>query len=471
MDFSFPWRSRSYESVNASCPVVFDNKVFISASYRTGGALLEIRPDFTHNVLWTTQEFGLHFNTPIYRDGYLYGFDGRNEPDASLACVDVSTGKVVWREIREWNETLGGRQQPVSIYRGSLLAVDGSFSVPRRAGTPAVAGSDAEGLQGDLPSMALSRRASRGACRCSVADCSTSCRTRARSLESTDRDCSVTTFAPEVVDNARMTGARLAIVMVVALSASLHAQWLNYPTRGVPRTLDGKPDLSAPAPRAADGKPDLSGIWQLEPRPCDASECQTDYVPAAEFINFGAKLPGGLPYQPWAATLVKERTEQLGKDDPVGLCRPGGALRILTFPPFRKFLQMPGLFVILSERDVTYRQIFMDGRPLPDDPTPTFNGYSVGRWDGDTLVVTSNGFREGTWLDRNGSPMSDAAKLTERYRRVNYGRLEIDVTLDDPKVYTRPWTVTLTQLIVLDTELLDYHCMDNERDAARLVGK
>jgi hypothetical protein len=235
--------------------------------------------------------------------------------------------------------------------------------------------------------------------------------------------------------------------------------------------LDGKPDLAAPAPRTADGKPDFSGIWQLEPRPCDAAECQVDYVPAAEFVNFGAKLPGGLPYQPWAATLVKERTEQLGKDDPVGLCRPGGALRILTFPPFRKFLQMPDLFVILSERDVTYRQVFMDGRPLPEDPTPTFNGYSVGRWDGDTLVVTSNGFRDGTWLDRNGSPMSDAAKLTERYRRVNYGRVEIDVTLDDPKVYTRPWTVTLTQVIVLDTELLDYHCMDNERDAARLVGK
>ena len=157
--------------------------------------------------------------------------------------------------------------------------------------------------------------------------------------------------------------------MVLALSASLHAQWLNYPTRGVPRTLDGKPDLAAPAPRTADGKPDLSGIWQLEPRPCQIELiARQTMCPAAEFINFGAKLPGGLPYQPWAATLVKERTEQLGKDDPVGLCRPGGALRILTFPPFRKFLQMPGLFVILSERDVTYRQIFMDGRPLPDDP-------------------------------------------------------------------------------------------------------
>ena len=127
VDFSFPWRSRSYESVNASCPVVFDNKVFISASYRTGGALLQIDPDFSHKVLWTTQEFGLHFNTPIYRDGYLYGFDGRNEPDASLACIDVATGKVAWRETPEWNETVGGRQVTVGTYRGSLLAVDGSY--------------------------------------------------------------------------------------------------------------------------------------------------------------------------------------------------------------------------------------------------------------------------------------------------------------------------------------------------------
>jgi outer membrane protein assembly factor BamB len=131
VDFSFPWRSRSYESVNASCPVIFDNKVFVSASYRTGGALLEIRPDFTHRVMWTTQEFGLHWNTPIYRNGFLYGFDGRNEPDASLACVDAANGKVVWRSTPEWNETFtaGGtkRQQLLGAYRGSLLAVDGQF--------------------------------------------------------------------------------------------------------------------------------------------------------------------------------------------------------------------------------------------------------------------------------------------------------------------------------------------------------
>ena len=131
VDFSFSFRSRSFESVNASCPVVFDNKVFISASYRTGGALVEVRPDFTHRVVWTTQEFGLHFNTAIYRDGYLYGFDGRNEPDASLACVDAATGKVIWRETPEWTDTIEmrgtSREQLTGTYRGSLMAVDGAF--------------------------------------------------------------------------------------------------------------------------------------------------------------------------------------------------------------------------------------------------------------------------------------------------------------------------------------------------------
>lgn len=267
-----------------------------------------------------------------------------------------------------------------------------------------------------------------------------------------------------------MKSAPYLIALLLAAGVSVTAQWLNYPTRGVPRTLDGKPDLTAPAPRGPDGKPDFSGIWQLQARPCGPEGCG-DYPAAAEFLNFGAALPGGLPYQPWAATLVKERTAQLGRDDPVGFCKPAGALRILTFPPYRKFLQLPDLFVILSERDVTYRQIFMDGRQLPDDPTPTPNGYSIGRWDGDALVVTSQGFRDGTWIDRNGSPMSDVAKLTERFRRVNYGRVEIDVTVDDSKVYTKPWTVTLVQQIVLDTELLDYHCTDNERDAKHMVGK
>jgi hypothetical protein len=265
---------------------------------------------------------------------------------------------------------------------------------------------------------------------------------------------------------------RFLLAATLAMSASVDAQWLNYPSRGVPRTADGRPDLAAPAPRLPDGRPDFSGIWQLEPdSTCPPVGCQVDYQPGVEFRNMGGRMPGGLPYQPWAAALVKERTEQLGKDDPVGLCRPGGAVRILTFPPYRKFLQMPDVFVILSERDVTYRQIFLDGRPLPDNPSPTFNGYSIGRWEGDTLVVETNGLRDGTWLDRAGSPISEAARMTERFRRVNYGLVEIDLTIDDARVYTRPWTVTLRQRIVLDTELLDYHCTDNEKSAERLVGK
>jgi len=265
----------------------------------------------------------------------------------------------------------------------------------------------------------------------------------------------------------------LGAAATLAMTATLDAQWLNYPTRGVPRGADGKPNLSAPAPRTTDGKPDFSGIWQLEPEgPCPEIGCQVDYKAAREFRNIGARLPGGaLPYQPWAAALVKERTAQLGKDDPVGFCKPGGAVRLLTFPPYRKFIQLPDLVILLSERDVTYRQIFLDGRPLPNDPDPTFNGYSTGRWEGDALVVETNGLRDGMWLDRNGSPMSDAAKMTERFRRVNYGRLEIDLTIDDRKVYTRPWTVTLVQRLVLDTELLDYHCTDNEKSGPHMVGK
>jgi hypothetical protein len=268
---------------------------------------------------------------------------------------------------------------------------------------------------------------------------------------------------------SRVSRYWLALAGVILAASMVDAQWLKYPTPGVPRHPNGQPNLDASAPRTADGHPDLSGIWQLAAR-CPPQGCE-DYAAGPEFGNLGATLPGGLPYQPWAADLVKQRAAQLGRDDPVAFCRPAGAVRILTFPPPRKILQLPGEFVILSERDVTFRQIFTDGRPLPTDPVSTPNGYSVGKWEGDALVVQTNGLRDGTWLDRRGSPLTDAAKMTERFRRVNYGRLEIDLTIDDPKAYTRPWTVTLTQLILLDTELLDYHCTDNEKDAGHAVGK
>jgi hypothetical protein len=185
----------------------------------------------------------------------------------------------------------------------------------------------------------------------------------------------------------------------------------------------------------------------------------------------GASLKGGLPYQPWAADLVNQRAAELGRNDPVAWCKPAGAVRLWTYPPPRKIIQLPGLVLVLSERDVGFRQIFTDGRPLPKDPDPSWNGYSSGKWEGDTLVVQTIGFRDGIWLDRNGSPMTDAAKMTERFRRVNYGRLEIEVTIDDPKAYTRAWSFKLNQGILLNTELLDYYCLDNERDFGHMVSK
>jgi hypothetical protein len=261
----------------------------------------------------------------------------------------------------------------------------------------------------------------------------------------------------------------LAACLAACLNAAVDAQWLNYPAPGVPRLADGRPDLNAPAPRTADGKPDLSGIWYVKLPGSDPASAE--YAAGPEFFNIGSSLPGGLPYQPWAAALVKTRMERFAKDDPIGICKPIGAVRLLTLPPPRKFVQLPHLFLILSERDVTYRQVFLDQRPALVDPEPTWNGYSTGRWEGDSLVVQTIGFRDDSWLDRNGSPMTSAARLTERLRRVNYGRVEIELTVDDPKAYTRPWTVRLTQVLAPDTELLDYHCMDNEKDAGRLLAK
>ena len=260
------------------------------------------------------------------------------------------------------------------------------------------------------------------------------------------------------------------LVLVLA-SVTLSAQWLNYPTPGIPRSPDGKPDLHAPPPRGPDGKPDLSGIWQAEDnRPCPAGGCTDMNVPQ-EFVNIGWGIKGGLPYQPWAAELVKQRMAQNGMDDPTSHCLPGGPVKGHTERLLRKIVQAPDLILILNERNVSYRQIFTDGRPLPQDPNPSFSGYSSGRWEQDTLVVHTNGLRDGLWLDRSGSPLTDAAKLTERFRRLNFGKLEVEVTLDDPKAYTAPWTVTVTHLILPDSELLDYNCLENEKDGVHLVGK
>jgi hypothetical protein len=265
--------------------------------------------------------------------------------------------------------------------------------------------------------------------------------------------------------------AALSVMAFAAFGASAAAQWLNYPTAGVPRTPDGKPDLSAPAPRAPDGKPDLSGMWEMEAnRPCPPEGC-SDQRASNEFLDLGRSLKGGLPYQPWAAEMMKTRAAERRAEDPLARCLPIGPIRLHTFTGFKKIGQTPGLVVLLYEYNASFRQILTDGRPLPEDPNPAWNGYSSGKWDGDALVVQTIGFRDGLRFDMTGNFMSDAAKMTERFRRVNYGNLEIEVTVDDPKTYTRPWTVTLKHTLALDTEMLDYMCLENEKDLKHLVPK
>jgi hypothetical protein len=259
-----------------------------------------------------------------------------------------------------------------------------------------------------------------------------------------------------------------ALVFGLLLSP-LSGQWISYPTAGVPRTADGKPDLAAACPRTADGKPDLSGLWVMQPNRNATPNFPGCEPTAEEFANIGWSLKDGLPYQPWAADLVKTRRAELRLHDPLSYCLPTGPVRLHTWSTPRKVIQAPGLLVILNELNASYRQIFTDGRPLPGDPNPSWNGYSSGKWEGDTLVVQTGGFRDGLWLDSTGNPMTDAAKLTERFRRVDFGHMEIEITLDDPKAYTKPWTIKLHHSIKLDTDLLDFICTENEKDTSHFL--
>ena len=266
----------------------------------------------------------------------------------------------------------------------------------------------------------------------------------------------------------RIVGVILFFVLTLIPAG---AQWLHYPTAGAPRLPGGAPNLGAPAPRTQGGVPDLSGIWIAEEnRPCPPYNCD-DMLTPQEFWDIGWSLKSGLPYQPWVNALIKQRGETHGMGDPTARCLPGGIVKTYTDPLLRKVVQVPGLIIILTERNASYRQIFTDGRPLPEDPQPSANGYSSGTWEGDTLVVRTSGFQDGIWLDRKGSPLTEAATLTERFRRVNYGKLNIDLTVDDPKAYTAPWTVTLHQNLKPDTDLVDYVCLENEKDQRHFVGK
>jgi len=283
----------------------------------------------------------------------------------------------------------------------------------------------------------------------------------------------------------RLVTAALLILGTLLASTPLAAQWFKYPTAGVPRKADGSVNMSASAPRLADGKPDFSGIWttgdpnvrrteglsspkevvgpknsqSANERPEDPSAITA----SRQMSNIGVDLPGGLPYQPWLVPIVKERTDNLAKDDPHIKCLPDNFLRAYGLPHLLKFVHTPSLLVVLDEMNAGYRQVFTDARPLPEDPTPSWQGYSSGRWSGDTLVIDTIGLRDDTWIDWNGSVLTPAAKVREQIRRPDFGHLEIQVTVDDPKAYTKPWTVALRQRIVVGTELIDEICLENEQ--------
>ena len=252
--------------------------------------------------------------------------------------------------------------------------------------------------------------------------------------------------------------SRIGLVIFL-MGVPLCAQWLKVPDKSIPRTKDGKPDMAAPAPHKADGKPDLEGIW---------------IVPGPKYLqNLAADLkPEDVPMQPWALALTKERmTGVHAGEESDANCLPQGVPKINVTPVPFKIVQNPDEVIILYEAFGIYRQIFMDGRELPKDPNPSWMGYSVGKWDKDSLVITTSGFNGKAWLDQQGHPQTEDGVVTERLRRPDFGHLNIEVTINDPKAYTKPWTITEGMNLLADTDLLEFVCNENNRDIPHLPHK
>ena len=289
-----------------------------------------------------------------------------------------------------------------------------------------------------------------------------------------------------LVPMTRLASALALIVFPIALSA----QWPDYPSQGVPKLPDGKPNLNAPPPRTADGHVDFSGVWENVrgnigrppvgfPAPDPALDGPPppppppSGPPTATFFNIGAGFPGGqLPMLPWAFQLLHKRMDENDKDNPDAHCLPMGLMQLHEHPQPRKIVQTPAVTVIIYEANSGLRQIFTDGRTLPpDDAQPWWYGYSVGHWEGDTLVVETSGFRDDVWLDIYGSPMTNKGRMIERYRSPTFGKLDIEITISDPSAYTKPFTVSIHQQIMLNTDLIEFICSENEKSDAHLVGK
>jgi hypothetical protein len=255
----------------------------------------------------------------------------------------------------------------------------------------------------------------------------------------------------------------LLSLIILFFTAPASGQWLNRPDPRTPRTADGKPNLSAPAPKKADGRPSLAGIWvrvplDLPPRPFGTPNTLSDRLVDGSSIAM----------QPWAEALFKERSEKnLGGGRPSERCLPHGIPDAMLPGALFKFIETPGVTLLLYEEFNHYRQIFTDGRPFPDDPQPTWFGYSVGRWEGDTFVVETRGFNDQTWLDDSGHPHTEAMHTTERFRRKDFGHMDLIVMIDDAKAYAKPWSVSIPLQLLPDTELIEDVC-DNERDSVHI---
>ena len=259
-----------------------------------------------------------------------------------------------------------------------------------------------------------------------------------------------------------------ALAVCATGSATLLGQWPDVRVLPTPLLPDGKPNLNAPAPRTADGKPDFSGTWRgVNPaagrRGAPPIEQPPGTPPFANFRDVQAAFKDGLPLTPYGKDLLAKHMERNSKDNPEASCLPMGLMQFWTqgFP--RKFVQTPKLLVVLYEASSGIRQIYIDGRTLPKqgDPQPYYYGYSTGHWEGDTLVVESNNFRDDVWLDIVGTPGSDQATMTERFTRLSYGRMNIDITVNDPKIFTKPWTVRHVQEIMPDSEIIEFICEEN----------
>jgi hypothetical protein len=255
--------------------------------------------------------------------------------------------------------------------------------------------------------------------------------------------------------------------VICAASGVAHAQWDPFPWKNMPRTADGKIDLNAPTKKASDGKPDLSGFWMPG---------QANLPPGAPSVRYLLNLASDMraediPLTPWGRQVYQERIDTNGKDHPGVRCLPSGIPEKLNIPDGLKVVQTPDLLVFLYESRTIYRQVFLDGRPLPKNAQPTWMGYSVGKWEGDTLVVETIGQNGQTWLDMRGLPGTESLKVIERYSRPSIGSMKIDVTIDDPKAYTKPWSVTLQWRLIPDTDLIESICEENNKDLPHMVGK